>query len=103
MPGNESRAEAQLPGSTTQLTYYSPNVLQLTAQQRRRVLPVASGELFSPCGRRRLWSLIVRRCPNCSHLHIHRLGNPAADTFIRTGSCGAAYKVTVARGAEVAA
>lgn len=54
------------------------------------------GELHAPAGRRTLYVLLVRRCPACAHLHVHRTGRPAATSWSRSGSCGAAYEVVLA-------
>lgn len=64
-----------------------------TAPHRHRRPVVAVGELHRPGGRRRQWVLIVRRCPACEHLHLHRTERPAARTWPRTGSCGTRYTV----------
>jgi hypothetical protein len=95
-------AGATNPGCTGQLarSHKHPDA---TATLRRSAalayagqeIPLAYGELFSPYGRRHLWSLIVRRCPNCRHMHIHKIGNPSAESWIKTGSCGRDYRVVV--------
>lgn len=70
-----------------------------TSATRRHEPPIAVGELHPPAGRRHLWVLLVRRCPACAHLHIHRVGRPSAGTHRRTGSCGADYEIRVVGGA----
>lgn len=39
---------------------------------------------------------IVRRCPGCGHLHLHRAASlAAADGASRAGSCGTEYVLLV--------
>jgi hypothetical protein len=57
---------------------------------------VASGTYYPPAGRRRLGVIVVRTCPACLHLHLHRASGPTA-SVVRTGSCGAEYSISVAR------
>lgn len=67
-----------------------------TGDHRQRRDLVAVGEYFPPAGRRRLGVVIVRRCPACAHLHLHRavlVGT--ADGSTRTGSCGRSYVLRV--------
>lgn len=52
--------------------------------------------MFAPYGRRRLWALVVRHCPGCGYLHLHKMGNPGAASWRRTGSCGTQYLVVPA-------
>ncbi|MCA1671731.1 MAG: hypothetical protein LC799_05850 [Actinobacteria bacterium] len=47
----------------------------------------------SPTGRRTLWTLVVPRCPFCSHLHLHRATGPHPGR--RVGSCGESYFVLI--------
>lgn len=35
-------------------------------------LPVAFGPSYPPAGRRRLWVIVVNRCPFCRGHHLHR-------------------------------
>jgi hypothetical protein len=62
----------------------------------RRGPLVAVGIYYPPSGRRRLGAIVVRSCPACLHLHLHRAAGPVASTP-RTGSCGAEYVIRVAR------
>jgi hypothetical protein len=64
----------------------------------RRTTPVlvAVGEYHPPTGRRHLGVVIVRTCPNCGHLHIHRaMVATTADGTTRVGSCGIEYLLCV--------
>lgn len=64
--------------------------------RRRRDRLVAVGEFHPPCGRRGLGAVIVRRCPACQYLHIHRaMLVRTVDGSERTGSCGVTYIVRV--------
>jgi len=60
----------------------------------RQDAPVARGVAYAPAGRRRLWLLLVPRCPHCGHAHAHR-GGPAAG--VRESGCGRDYRVVVTR------
>lgn len=60
-----------------------------------RALVVVNGELHPPAGRRHRWLLLVRRCPGCTYLHIHRTEYPGAGHWQRVGSCGTEYAVRV--------
>jgi len=62
--------------------------------ERRQDVPVARGVAYPPAGRRRLWLLLVPRCPHCGHAHAHR-GGPAAG--VRESGCGQSYHVVVTR------
>lgn len=65
-------------------------------RRRRRDRLVAVGEFHPPCGRRGLGAVIVRRCPACQYLHIHRaMLVRTVDGSERTGSCGVTYIVRV--------
>lgn len=56
--------------------------LHRNSEHQYDVLPVAFGELLPPAGRRTLSVLLVRRCPHCSHAHLHRTGQLHADYLI---------------------
>lgn len=66
---------------------------QATDANQNSSASVAEGELFEPFGRRRMWSIIVRRCPACAHMHVHKTGDPTKGHYLRTGSCGAEYLI----------
>lgn len=70
---------------------------RLNCSSDTRQVHVAEGELFAPYGRRRQWSLIVRRCPGCAHMHQHRTVAPTRDVYARTGSCGVDYLIRPVR------
>lgn len=72
----------------------------MTAADR---LPLVVGELHAPAGRRTLHVLVVRHCPGCAHLHLHRVGDPSRIGYLRVGSCGVTYRVDVAPALAVAA
>lgn len=64
-----------------------------------RELPIAVGEFYPPAGRRHLGVVVVRSCPACLHLHLHRANAAgSADGTTRTGSCGAEYRLRVLPG-----
>ena len=65
-----------------------------TSAADRQGVPVARGVAYAPAGRRRLWLLLVPRCPHCGHAHAHR-GGPAAG--MRESGCGQSYHVVVTR------
>jgi hypothetical protein len=67
----------------------------------RRGPLVAVGIWYPPAGRRRLGAIVVRTCPRCSYLHLHRSAGPVTSTT-RQGSCGAEYTIRVARVGGVA-
>lgn len=69
----------------------------------RRAAPrhVATGVWYPPAGRRRLGVVIVRRCPACLHLHLHRaMLVGTADGSTRIGGCGRAYVLRVLPAAD---
>jgi len=67
---------------------------QHNGSREPRQLPRAKAFAAAPAGRRTLWTLVVPRCPSCSHLHLHRATGPHPGR--RTGSCGAAYFLVIA-------
>ena len=65
---------------------------------------VAPAVYYPPVGRRRLGAVVVRTCPACSHMHLHRAEFAStADGTLRTGSCGAQYVLRVLHHAEAGA
>lgn len=60
----------------------------------RRGPLVAVGIYYRPAGRRRLGAIVVRTCPACGHLHLHRATGPTT-SVVREGSCGVEYTVRV--------
>jgi hypothetical protein len=60
----------------------------------RRQLARAKAFAAPPAGRRTLWTIVVPRCPSCSHLHLHRATGPHPGR--RTGSCGSTYLLVIA-------
>jgi hypothetical protein len=92
-PANDSRPGSP-PGPASKI---SATTKQLDQDQRSRsAARLAVGEWYAPCGRRHLGVVIVRTCPACQHLHLHRSATPdSAHGAVRTGSCGAAYVLTV--------
>lgn len=62
---------------------------------------VAVGIWYPPAGRRRHGAIVVRTCPACRHMHLHRSDGPVTSTT-RTGSCGAEYTIRVVQVGGVA-
>lgn len=58
------------------------------------VRAVAEGVFYPPAGRRHQGVVVVRSCPACGQLHLHRAeASGDVDGTDRRGSCGAAYVV----------
>lgn len=56
----------------------------------------AAGAFYSPAGRRHLGVVVVRTCPACGPLHLHRAESRAVvDGAVRAGSCGATYRLAL--------
>ena len=54
----------------------------------------AAGVFYPPTGRRHLGVVVVRTCPSCRELHLHRAESRGAiDGAMRSGSCGSLYAV----------
>lgn len=57
---------------------------------------VAAGAFYPPAGRRTLGVVVVRCCPKCRQMHLHRAETVgSAHMAERTGSCGATYLLNV--------
>lgn len=57
---------------------------------------VAAGEFHPPAGRRTLGVVVVRSCPACHQMHLHRAETVgSAHMAERVGSCGATYLLNV--------
>lgn len=50
----------------------------------------AQVEWYEPAGRRGSWAAVVRSCPKCQSLHLHRFSEPVYSA-LRRGSCGVTY------------
>jgi hypothetical protein len=50
------------------------NTITATGQGQQTTTPgqCVTAVAYPPCGRRRLTTLIVTRCPYCSYAHVHR-------------------------------
>lgn len=57
-----------------------------------RAVDWTAGELFPPAYGRRYWTIIVRRCPSCAYMHVHRTPYPGVE-FTRVRPCGGIYAV----------
>lgn len=92
MNQNESGPGVTIPRPATSTI----SATQHDRDQRNRSMPVGVGIWHPPAGRRQLGVVIVDSCPMCRHLHLHRaMAVATADGCIRTGSCGAEYRLRV--------
>lgn len=99
MPPNERAAALGTTPDTAAATHTTRTALTQSnpskrTERRAATVAVADAELHPPAGRRRLPLLLVRSCPACRHLHIHR-GTGIAGSGVRTGSCGVVYQLHV--------
>lgn len=57
---------------------------------------VGLGSYYPPAGRRTLGVVVVRSCPACHQMHLHRAETVgSAHMAERVGSCGATYLLNV--------
>lgn len=70
-----------------------PTITNLTKRSQNTAPPYFWAlTTVAPEPGRRWWHYIVT-CHRCGHDHVHRAGPPRAAGYLRTGRCGATYRI----------